>query len=282
MRDLMEETAGAELVNEAPFTILDSCMALPEEIAWPLPPVDWLSAWPTRQFEVHIWAIPLRASSAALETLESHLSPSERERAGRFHSRLHRDRFITGRGWLRALLARYLEAEPRDLEFVYGPQGKPSVQTREKDQGVEFNLAHSDELALLAVTREAAVGIDVERLRPLEEADDLVARFFSERESAAFCRLPREEKLAAFFNLWTRKEAWLKATGEGIAHSLQEVEVSFLPGEAARLLAVPGRIGSATGWTLHDLAPAPGFAGALAIRAPAATLRCWKLSEMEI
>jgi 4'-phosphopantetheinyl transferase len=121
-----------------------------------------------------------------------------------------------------------------------------------------------------------AVGVDVERIRAIKDAEDLVERFFSPRESRLFKKLPPEKRPAAFFNLWTRKEAMLKATGEGIGSALSSVEVSFLPGEPARLLAIGGDPSHALEWSLHDFAPVSGYVGAVAMRTGAMRVRCWK------
>ncbi|MGO8698131.1 MAG: 4'-phosphopantetheinyl transferase family protein [Limisphaerales bacterium] len=127
---------------------------------------------------------------------------------------------------------------------------------------------------MLAITRADAIGIDVERIRPLIEADHLVARFFSARENAVFHDLPPAQKPVAFFNLWTRKEAWLKATGQGIGDLLHAVEVSFLPGEPARFLSLPEDAQATASWILHELEPPSGFVAALAISAQTTSLRC--------
>src|SRR5262249_48669543 len=122
-----------------------------------------------------------------------------------------------------------------------------------------------EDLALIAITRLGAIGVDVEQIRPVADAGELVERFFSPRENILFTALPDNQKNAAFFNLWTRKEAWLKATGEGIAHSLNRVEVTFLPGEPAQLLALPEKPGLISDWTLRALTPASGFVSAVAL-----------------
>jgi 4'-phosphopantetheinyl transferase len=172
-------------------------------------------------------------------------------------------------------LGNYLQMPPAEVPLVYGPNGKPLLQTAGNQTTIHFNLAHSQNLALLAVTYAGQIGVDVEAVRPLNDAHELVNRFFSARESVAFESVPEAEKPEAFFNLWTRKEAWLKATGEGIGHLLNKVEVSFLPGEPAKLLSLPQNTTSP--WTLTDLAPAPGFAGALAVTS-APILSCWRWS----
>jgi 4'-phosphopantetheinyl transferase len=268
-------------VEEKQSRILANPMPHPVEISWSPPPASWLADW--RRAEeavagsppVHVWAIPLTFGSSTLEELQACLSPDEAERAARFHFPLHRDRFIAGHGVLRLLLSRYLGTRPASLEFTHSANGKPSLQSQ--DARLHFNLAHSDDLALLAVSAGAPLGVDVERIRPLRDAEDLVARFFSPRESAAFSALPEEQKTTAFFNLWTRKEAWLKATGEGIAHSLHLVEVSFLPGEAAQLSHLPAELATTADWRLHNLAPATDFVGALALNCADQAVNCWRV-----
>jgi len=254
-------------------------------ISWPTPPEDWAThlspgaqgqADPVRgrsADSVHIWAASLQVSAEALTQLAALLAPSERERAARFHFPIHRDRFITGRGFLRQLLAAYLGVEPALLEFTCGPAGKPALTGSAST--LHFNVAHSEDLLLIAVTRSGIVGVDVEHVRILPDFEELVARFFSPAECCQFHNLPVEQKPVGFFNLWTRKEAWLKATGQGIAHLLNQVEVSFLPSEPARLIRLPPAYLNST-WSLHELAPNRGFAAALAIAGDAPAIHCWR------
>jgi 4'-phosphopantetheinyl transferase len=195
-------------------------------------------------------------------------------RVGRFD--VHRDRFIAGRGWLRTVLGRYLQTDPALIDFTYSKLGKPALPIAFESTKLNFNLAHSEDLALLAVTQLGTVGVDVECIRPIKNVEDLVARFFSRRENELFQKLPLEERPAAFFNLWTRKEALLKATGEGIAGGLDRVEVSFQAHEPAQLLALPDGSGEAAQWSLSELIPAPGFCGAVAIQSKPIHVRNWK------
>jgi 4'-phosphopantetheinyl transferase len=213
-----------------------------------------------------------------LERLTVTLSYAERDRASRFRFDQHRNRFIVGRGWLRATLGCYLQTEPGALDFRYGAHGKPALAGAFDKAGWHFNLAHSGPLALLAVTRLGEVGVDIEEVRPMPDAEDLVNRFFSGREATLFRNLPEHQKSEAFFNLWTRKEAWLKATGEGIGRSLHLVEVSFLPGEPAQFLKLPEALPAEPVWNLRELAPAPGFVAAVALAVEAPVLRCWSSS----
>jgi 4'-phosphopantetheinyl transferase len=162
--------------------------------------------------------------------------------------------------------------EPWSIEFVCDARGKPRLSGARSE--LHFNLTHSAGMALLAVTANGAVGVDVEKILPWNDLELLVAQCFSAREAIRLQILPRYETTPSFFKLWTRKEAWLKATGEGITESLREIEVSFCPGESPRFLNIKGSIGEAEAWALHDLSPAPGFAAALAIRSRNIRLQC--------
>jgi 4'-phosphopantetheinyl transferase len=232
----------------------------PRPVTWPCP------TGPLRleEHQTHLWAFPLDLDGADIARLSELLSPEEQQRARRFRLDLNRDRFIAGRGQLRLLLSYYIKLAPAKLQFCYGSHGKPELTESMMCPRLQFNLAHSAELALLAVNRRFAAGVDLEELHPLEDAPALVARFFSPRENLAFQQLRESQKLTAFFNLWTRKEAWLKATGQGIGYSLNKVEVSFLPDEEPRLLATP-EARPVPDWQLTNLKPATGFIAALAV-----------------
>lgn len=215
---------------------------------------------------VHLWITPLDLAEGQLSDFLSCLSEEEFNRSSRFYFPIHRNRYIAAHGWLRRILSRYLSLTARELDFSFGPKGKPALSGGV--EGMQFNMAHSEGLALIAVSWETRVGVDIERVRPLKDSEGLVARFFSTRESAAFSALPEQLRATAFFNLWTRKEAWLKATGEGIADLLSEVEVSFLPGEGAALLTLPDQYRAAEEWRLYDVPVSAGFCAALAASNP--------------
>ena len=223
---------------------------------------------------VHVWALPLDLAPEKIAALAATLSQDERERADRFRFEHLRHRFMAGRGGLRALLAHYLQAEPAQLEFTYASRGKPGLAGSAAGR-LHFNLAHSQDLALIAVTRLAPLGVDVEKIRPMPDALAIAERFFSTAERAAFDTLPSAAHDAAFFHLWTRKEAWLKATGDGIAESLSKIEVAFLPGEPARVRAIAGDAAAGDAWSLCELNPAGGFVGAVAIPSRPAGVECW-------
>ncbi len=180
--------------------------------------------------EIHVWRSLLIADSLAVWFYADLLSDDEQERAQRFRDSIHRQRFILARGLLRTLLGRYLETDPAQIVFAYSSYGKPRLAVPAAD-GLQFNLSHSHELALVAVGRDRPIGVDVEHCRPVANLDSLAARFLTGREYRAIAPLPPDAKHAAFFCGWTRKEAVLKAIGRGLA-DLSRVEVTMLPTEA--------------------------------------------------
>jgi 4'-phosphopantetheinyl transferase len=247
----------------------------PQQILWPPPPPGWSPNWQAGS-GVHVWAAALHLPGTDLTPFSLILSPPEMDRARRFHFERDRNHFIVARGFMRVILARYLGAKPDKLEFTYSTRGKPTLGGSYASVGLHFNLSHSGGIALLAVSPAGTVGIDVEQLRPMDDADQLVHRFFSSRETEAFQKMPPSAKSLAFFNLWTRKEAFLKASGEGIAHLLNQVEVSFLPGEPAKLLNLPEHCGNISDWQMYNLSPALGFVAALVAPVKTADPVCWR------
>lgn len=219
--------------------------------------------------EIHVWAVELTRPPEPLAVL---LSADEQARAARFKFDADRRRFTVSRGTLRQLLARYLPLEPARIQFDVGPQGKPAPAGQPE---FHFNLAHSGELALIAVTKNQPVGVDVEQLRPMPDREMIARRFFSKAEFAALQTVPAAEQNRAFFNAWTRKEAFIKALGKGLSHPLDAFDVSLAPGQPVRLLRIAGNPKAAAGWTLAHLEPAPGYIGALAVEYPRPAVRCW-------
>jgi 4'-phosphopantetheinyl transferase len=227
-----------------------------DALDWPGPPKDLALS----RDEVHVWRIALEPPEAVVSQLATVLAADEQARAARFLAPIHRTRFQVGRALLRTILGRYLSIEPARLEFNYGPQGKPSLAG-----DVRFNLAHSKDLALLAVTQAREIGVDIEALRPLDDAERIVARFFSAREQAAFFRVAPELRQEAFFRGWVRKEAYIKAIGKGLSLPLGDFDVTLAPGEPPRLLHVEGQPREPERWSLAEIDPGPGFMGAVAI-----------------
>ncbi len=223
---------------------------------------------------IHVWRFDVDVAPESLAALEETLSELERERAEKFTFYRDRCRFVAGRGFLRAALSDYISVKPGEVEFQYDDRGKPRLGPPFDNSGIHFNLAHSEGLALLAITTIGPVGIDLEHIRLFPDVDDVILKFFSPREGELFRRLPPEHKPSVFFSLWTHKEAFLKATGAGITRLLPQVEFSFRPMSPPRLRTIVGDLEEASRWSMHDLALAPGFAAALAIRASNVKLGC--------
>ena len=225
---------------------------------------------PTGSQVVHLWTFPLHPApdDAAL------LASDEHQRAARFHFDRDRDRFIAGRAMMRRILARCLGREPAALHFHYGPSAKPAIEGK-----LFFNFSNSDDLGALAVA-PFELGIDIERVRAIEE--DVAGRFFASDEVACLRALPVEMQTEAFFNCWTRKEAYVKAIGDGLLLPLDRFSVTLAPDEPAALLRVgddpvePGR------WKLHHFIPAPGFVGAIAARHPKWRVHLHRVAQVRV
>jgi 4'-phosphopantetheinyl transferase len=213
---------------------------------------------------IHLWSLRLDPSPAAVAALEALLSPDERERAGRFRFDKHRRQYAVGRGALRTLLGTYLDRDPARIAFSYGPRGKPYLATLAAS-GLQFNLSNSDERALIGLVLGREIGVDLEFAKPMPDCEEIAERFFSASEREVLRSLPAERKEEAFFNCWTRKEAYLKAVGEGLAAPLDSFDVTLAPGEAPRMLTLEGDAERARRWFFADLRPAERYAGALAI-----------------
>ena len=240
--------------------------------SWSLPPPDLALSGD----DVHVWRASLEQPPACVRQLARALSGDERARADRFHFERHRRRFIVGRGVLRVILGRYLSIEPHRLRFRYGPRGKPYLATESGAGALHFNLAHSHELALYAFVRGPELGIDLEHVHPMPDAERISTQFFSARENVALRALPSHQKLEAFFNCWTRKEAYLKATGTGLARPLDEFDVSLHPSEPVRLLHVRGEPQEAARWSLESLVPGADYIGAVIIQGHGWRLWRWQ------
>jgi 4'-phosphopantetheinyl transferase len=239
---------------------------------WHLPPVTL--ALPHRL--VHIWRVALEQPVSLVHQLEQRLSADEQERAARFHFERDRRRFIVGRGALRTLLCRYLQIEPTRLKLCYGKYGKPYLAEESKGSALHFNLAHSNELAVYAFACEGEVGIDIEYIHPLADLDQIAAQFLSKNESTALLELSDDQRLTTFFNCWTRKEAYIKALGEGLSHPLDQFQVSLIPGEPAQLLQVEGFPEEVSRWLMTAFVPAPGFVAALMVEGRDRSVQYWQ------
>jgi 4'-phosphopantetheinyl transferase len=194
------------------------------------------------------------------------LSDDERLRARRFVFDRDARRYIVARARLRQLLGVRLSVPPESVEFVYGAHGKPALARRFADSGLCFNVSHCDDVAVYALSHGRAIGIDVEAIRVIGDADVIAARVFARRENQAYQALDARDKPLGFFNCWTRKEAFIKALGDGLSHPLDRFEVSLAPGEPAKVLRVENTLGDDSGWSLDSFSPAPGYVAAIASR----------------
>jgi 4'-phosphopantetheinyl transferase len=239
---------------------------------WINPPIDT----PLADGEVHLWRAALVQPPEALRGFHSTLAPDETAKAARYRFQRDRDHYVAARGLLRRLLVRYLARAPQSFRFSYGAYGKPSLDAAPGAQDLRFNLSHSHELALYAFTRGRDVGIDIEHMRADFAGDDIAERFFSAREVSMLRALPAAARTQAFFNCWTRKEAYIKARGEGLSHPLDEFDVSLIPGEPAALLGTRGDPQELTRWSLQALDAGEGYAAAVAVQGTDHSLRLWQ------
>lgn len=249
----------------------ESALTLTFDTSWTSPPKDLILG----DDEVHVWRAVLDVQASRVQSLRRTLTADERARAERFHFQKDSEQFIVARGLLRTILARYLDVDPRQLRFAYSSYGKPSLAGEFNADALCFNLSHADGLALYAVTRGRQLGIDTERVRADLVDDQVAERFFSTQEVAALRALPGNMQSLAFFNCWTRKEAYIKARGEGLSLPLDQFDVSLAPGTPVALLRTYGDHREASRWSLRELALETGSVAALAVEGHGWRLKCY-------
>lgn len=215
-----------------------------------------------RSSPVDVWLADLDVDDRRADALGACLSPDERARADRFRFLRDRRRYIACRGLLRLLLAEATGSDPGALVFEYGPFGKPTLR-RVTGRSVQFNVSHSGGYALVALARAGEVGVDLEYVRHLDDLDRLADVVFSERERCELAGLAPRDREGAFFNGWTRKEAYLKARGDGLQRALDSFDVTLAPGEPARLLRVAGQPKEPERWVFSSFEPVAGYTAAV-------------------
>ncbi|MBI2534762.1 MAG: 4'-phosphopantetheinyl transferase superfamily protein [Deltaproteobacteria bacterium] len=238
----------------------------PASLAWPFPPPT-LTLEPN---EAHVWLVEANDAVVRASHLETLLSSAERERAAKFKFEKDRRLYTVTHAALRSILAGYLNVAPGDLEFEIGRRGKPRLAPNFSKDSLEFNLSHSFEVALIAVTREREIGVDVEHIKKEFAFAEVAERYFTTREVSAIRALPEDLQRRAFYQCWTSKEAFLKAKGVGLSGELDEVEILF-GGE--------GRVqvkNTLPGWHLSELNPCDGYVGAVALEINKCDLRCYR------
>ncbi len=229
--------------------------------------------------EIHVWRVFLAQTASILQSLEQTLSRDERTKAQRFYFEKDRRQFIVSRGALRTILSHELDIHPRDLRFGYNPYGKPSLIPEQGGDTLRFNLSHSHGLALIAITKNRDIGIDIERIRRDFSYQPIAESFFSPLENAVLRSLPQHLQHKAFFTCWTRKEAYIKAVGKGLSIPLDRFDVSLAPGEPAQLLNFPENPEEVSRWSLIELIPGFDMVGTVAVEREIGKLICWQWQE---
>ncbi|MGH9692012.1 MAG: 4'-phosphopantetheinyl transferase family protein [Candidatus Acidiferrales bacterium] len=214
---------------------------------------------------VPVRAVWLTASPQAIRTYRSLLLPEEKARAERFAFDHLRQLYELSQGALRLLLARYLKCPAQEVAFTFGPKGKPALRGESR---LRFNKTQSGSLALYAFTTDCEIGVDVEEMREAPDIDQIASHYFCRAEASELSSLgsPRA-KQEAFLRCWTRKEAYIKAVGDGLYMPLDQFQVTLLPGDPARFVHIGNDERIASDWTLQHIEPARGYIGAVAYRA---------------
>jgi 4'-phosphopantetheinyl transferase len=227
--------------------------------------------------EIHVWLAGLNDPGIGLKYFADYLSLAERNRAAQFKFLPDRRRYLVAHAALRSILGMYLNVHPVAIEFGSGPVGKPKLAHNFASSELGFNLSHSGEIALIAVTRGSEIGVDVERIREDFAFEPIAQRFFTANEVAALQDLPVDLQREAFYKCWTSKEALLKAKGTGLSGSLDEVQIMLMPGARVRVTPPVGD------WSLIELSPIGGYAAALAAKKLDGEPQCyrWEPSFLE-
>ena len=217
---------------------------------------------------IHI--VKLVLADAGGDELRAVLREDERDRADKFRFDRDRSRFIAARAGLRQILATCLNCDPHEPVFEYGERGKPKLSGL--DSALRFNLSHSGNIAMYALAEGRDIGIDVERYDKRRDHNRIAGRFFTSAENETLSKIPEKERAQAFTQLWVRKEAFLKACGQGLFMSLDTIEVS-VGRDAPRIIALSGEPANAVSWVIADIDPGPEYAAAVVVSGSDVTIR---------
>jgi 4'-phosphopantetheinyl transferase len=243
-------------------------------LQWPLGP-ETPCLEPGR---IHLWAAAINEFRDRAQNLERVLSPAERLRAEKFKFVGNRGRFVIRRGLLRLILGRYLKKPPAEIEFQFGAYGKPEVR-RGSGMCLFYDASDSDDIAVWAITPACPVGVDVEHIREIPDMQKIARRYFHPRETETLMALATDSRPQAFYACWTRKEAFLKATGEGIAENLARVQVTLAPREPSAIVSLSGDPRGHKEWRLQEFSPCLGYVGCVADRRPVLALCQWRVNS---
>jgi 4'-phosphopantetheinyl transferase len=223
--------------------------------------------------EAHVWRADLALNECFQNSFLKLLSPDEKNRAKKFRFAKDSQNFIVARGILRSLISKYLEINPAEVSFRYSDFGKPSIAN---NHSLQFNISHSQNIALFAFTKKFNIGVDVEFVNPDVEVKEIAASFFSKNEIKNLLALPEQQQTLGFFYCWTRKEAFIKAVGEGLSFPLDKFEVSVEPNKPVKLLATYRQPKDVSKWSIYSLSPEANFVGGLVIEGLVEKVKCWR------
>ena len=225
---------------------------------------------------VHVWCASLKLPTNKIARLTALLSSNELARADKFYFPEHKERFIAARGILRQLLGSYLKISPKEIEFEYSDRGKPRLASSMVNSSLQFNVSHSLDYALYGFGNNYLIGVDLEYLREMEDVVELAKRFFTHREYQLITNLSGKEQQKAFFQLWTAKEAYLKAIGTGLSDSLTDIELTS-DGINLKLQAINGNVSDLSDWSMYHFAPAANYVSTIIVntRIPKQQIDFW-------
>ena len=209
---------------------------------------------------IEVWCVDTSVPPDFISQLERVLSMEEKDRAARFQFARHRNAYVVSRGLLRSLLARYTGSSELAVTFQYGGNGKPFLP----HSRIQFNISHTDGLVILAFAEDCALGVDVEYIRPIDDMTQIASRFFSPAEARELAGLPEGKRQRAFFLCWTRKEAYIKALGDGLSIPLSDFQVTFADDEPARFVQIGTETSVHSEWVLQNLEISRSHAAAIA------------------
>jgi 4'-phosphopantetheinyl transferase len=245
------------------------------ELGWENPP----NVLDLKPDDVHIWLASQNQEPTEVDSFWNSLSSEEKERAERFHFIKDRHRYIVSHGILRFILGMYLGVDPAYVGYQIGAYGKPSLTDEFCSCRIRFNLSHSGDAVLLGFTRGRELGVDIEKIRTDFATIEIARAYFSPQEILTFQSLPKRLQTEAFYNCWTRKEAFIKAIGEGVSCPLNMFDVTLAPGEPAKLLATRLKGNPVSKWSLVGLNSGHAYKAAMVTESGNWNLKCWKWTD---
>ena len=245
---------------------------------WPSPPADLSLS----RDDVHVWCSSLNFPDISIGQMAQVLSADELKRAERFHFHENRNQFIAAHALLRKLLAKYMNIEAGRISFEYGRNGKPFLSEKCSYEKIRFNLSRSNGYAIFAFANDREIGVDIEYVKEFAYMDKVAEQVFSPKDNAVLRSFAKIEKKEAFFTFWSRKEAYLKAIGEGFSSASDTVDISSYTIDESISVYSKGNSGAISCWTIQDLTPLPGFIAAFAVEGAGAVYHCWQIHRISL